>query len=159
MATCQNSDLAAALIQRRGTPQGGAGHGCSCSGLCYLENVLSRVRLLGSTSLQPSPWIPPRDCFWQLSDVERKNLPVQEAVSELFHCHEESCWNLLCWELEHCENPCITNTRTVNNASFVLGPGVNQNCTSALGHICHTDHGQNTCFQPPFCRVCRKTVS
>lgn len=81
MATCQNSDLAAALTQRRGAPQGGAQHSCSCSGLCYLENVLSGVTLLGAVSAQPSPWIPYRVCFWQLLDVERKSLPKQEAVS------------------------------------------------------------------------------
>lgn len=82
-----------------------------------------------SGSHEPSafPVDPTQGLF--LAVVERKNPPKQEAVSELLPSHEESCWNLLCWESKHRENPHITNARTVHNALFVLGPGVNLNCT------------------------------
>lgn len=40
VASCQTSCLDAALIRRRGGPQGEDSRGCSCSGSCCLKNVL-----------------------------------------------------------------------------------------------------------------------
>lgn len=55
----------AARIWRRGGPQGEAQRSCSCSGSCYLENVLSRVTLLGATNPQLPQCIPP----WAVSSL------------------------------------------------------------------------------------------
>lgn len=69
LAGCQTLHLDVAQIWRRGGPQGGAQHGCSCSGLCYLESVLSRVMLLGVTNPEASPVNLTLDLF--LAVVER----------------------------------------------------------------------------------------